>query len=199
MVNFRNAKFITAFSAKSKPMEDRFIEVAFAGRSNAGKSSSLNALTGQKKLARTSSKPGRTQQINFFGLDDKRFLVDLPGYGYAAVSKTLKEEWQGLMEGFLRSRQSLRGVVIIMDIRHPLKDSDIQMIEWCDERALAMHLVLTKSDKIKKNKINQQLFSVQKAVKDIQTEITVQVFSSETKQGLPELKSKLTEWMKASS
>lgn len=197
MVNFRNAKFITAFSAKSKPPEDRFIEVAFAGRSNAGKSSSLNALTGQKKLARTSSKPGRTQQINFFGLDDKRFLVDLPGYGYAAVSKTLKEEWQGLMEGFLRSRQSLRGVVIIMDIRHPLKDSDIQMIEWCDERALAMHLVLTKSDKIKKNKINQTLFSVQKSVKDIQTEISVQVFSSETKQGLPELKGKLTEWMKS--
>lgn len=197
MVNFRKAKFITAFSAKSKPPEDRFIEVAFAGRSNAGKSSSLNALTGQKKLARTSSKPGRTQQINFFGLDDKRFLVDLPGYGYAAVSKTLKEEWQGLMEGFLRSRQSLRGVVIIMDIRHPLKDSDIQMIEWCDERNLSMHLVLTKADKIKKNKINQALFSVQKAVENIKTCITVQVFSSETKLGLPELKAKLSDWMKS--
>lgn len=197
MVNFRNAKFTTAFSAKSKPPEDRFIEVAFAGRSNAGKSSSLNALTGQKKLARTSSKPGRTQQINFFGLDDKRFLVDLPGYGYAAVSKSLKEEWQGLMEGFLRSRQSLRGVVIIMDIRHPLKDSDIQMIEWCDERSLPMHLVLTKADKIKKNKVNQTLFAVQKDVKDVQTEISVQVFSSETKLGLSELKVKLTDWMKA--
>lgn len=195
MVNFRKAKFITAFSAQSKPPEDRFIEVAFAGRSNAGKSSSLNALTGQKKLARTSSKPGRTQQINFFGLDDKRFLVDLPGYGYAAVSKTLKAEWQGLMEGFLRSRQSLRGVVIIMDIRHPLKDSDIQMIEWCDERKLPMHLVLTKADKIKKNKVNQALFAVQKAVKDIETEITSQVFSSETKLGLPELKGKITNWM----
>lgn len=197
MINFRNAKFVTAFSAKSKPPEDRFIEVAFAGRSNAGKSSSLNALTGQKKLARTSSKPGRTQQINFFGLDDKRFLVDLPGYGYAAVSKTLKQEWQGLMEGFLRSRQSLRGVVIIMDIRHPLKDSDIQMIEWCDERALPMHLVLTKADKIKKNKINQTLFAVRKDVEPVQTEITVQVFSSETKLGLSELKSKLSSWMES--
>lgn len=197
MINFRSAKFVTAFSAKSKPPEDRFIEVAFAGRSNAGKSSSLNALTGQKKLARTSSKPGRTQQINFFGLDDKRFLVDLPGYGYAAVSKTLKQEWQGLMEGFLRSRQSLRGVVIIMDIRHPLKDSDIQMIEWCDERALPMHLVLTKADKIKKNKINQTLFAVRKDVQDVKTEITVQVFSSETKLGLPELKSRLSSWMES--
>lgn len=196
MLNFRKAKFVTAFSASSKPPEDRFIEVAFAGRSNAGKSSSLNALTGQKKLARTSSKPGRTQQINFFGIDDKRFLVDLPGYGYAAVSKTLKQEWQGLMEGFLRSRQSLKGVVIIMDIRHPLKESDCQMIEWCDERALPMHLVLTKADKIKKNKINQTLFSVQKDVKEVQTPITVQVFSSETKLGLPELKAKLSEWMK---
>lgn len=195
MVNFRNAKFVTAFSAQSKPPEDRFIEVAFAGRSNAGKSSSLNALTGQKKLARTSSKPGRTQQINFFGLDDKRFLVDLPGYGYAAVSKTLKQEWQGLMEGFLRSRQSLRGVVIIMDIRHPLKDSDQQMIEWCNERALKMHLVLTKADKIKKNKINQTLFAVQKSVKEIETDVTVQVFSSETKLGMPELKAKLSSWM----
>lgn len=195
MVNFRNAKFITAFSAKSKPPEDRFIEVAFAGRSNAGKSSSLNALTGQNKLARTSSKPGRTQQINFFGIDEKRFLVDLPGYGYAAVSKSLKEEWQGLMEGFLRSRQSLRGVVIIMDIRHPLKENDIQMIEWCDERALKMHLVLTKADKLKKNKINQTLFAVQKDVKDITTEITVQAFSAETKLGLSELKAKLNEWM----
>ncbi|MGL1891086.1 MAG: ribosome biogenesis GTP-binding protein YihA/YsxC [Spirochaetaceae bacterium] len=195
MVNFRQAKFVTAFSAKSKPPEDRFIEVAFAGRSNAGKSSSLNVLTDQKKLARTSSKPGRTQQINFFGLDDKRFLVDLPGYGYAAVSKTLKEEWQGLMEGFLRSRQSLKGVVIIMDIRHPLKESDIQMIEWCDERGLPMHLVLTKADKIKKNKINQSLFSVQKAIKDIKTEISCQVFSAETKLGLSELKVKLRGWM----
>lgn len=196
MLNFRKAKFVTAFSASSKPPEDRFIEVAFAGRSNAGKSSSLNALTGQKKLARTSSKPGRTQQINFFGIDEKRFLVDLPGYGYAAVSKTLKQEWQGLMEGFLRSRQSLRGVVIIMDIRHPLKESDCQMIEWCDERNLPMHLVLTKADKIKKNKVNQTLFSVQKDVKEVQTPISVQVFSSETKLGLPELKAKLSEWMK---
>lgn len=196
MINFRNAKFVTAFSASSKPPEDKFIEVAFAGRSNAGKSSSLNALTGQKKLARTSSKPGRTQQINFFGLDDKRFLVDLPGYGYAAVSKSLKQEWQGLMEGFLRSRQSLRGVVIIMDIRHPLKDSDKQMIEWCDERALPMHLVLTKADKIKKNKVNQTLFAVQKEVKIFDTSITVQVFSSETKLGMPELKAKLSDWMK---
>ena len=195
MVNFRNAKFKTAFSANSTPPEDRFIEVAFAGRSNAGKSSSLNTLTGQKKLARTSSKPGRTQQINFFGIDDKRFLVDLPGYGYAAVSKTLKEEWQGLMEGFLRSRQSLRGVVIIMDIRHPLKDNDIQMIEWCDERSLPMHLVLTKADKLKKNKINQTLFSVQKSVENIKTEITAQVFSSETSLGLSELKAKINTWM----
>lgn len=195
MINFRSAKFVTAFSASSKPPEDKFIEVAFAGRSNAGKSSSLNTLTGQKKLARTSSKPGRTQQINFFGLDDKRFLVDLPGYGYAAVSKTLKQEWQGLMEGFLRSRQSLRGVVIIMDIRHPLKDSDRQMIEWCRERNLAMHLVLTKADKIKKNKVNQTLFAVKKDVKNYETDITVQVFSSETREGLPELKSKLSEWM----
>ncbi|QEN04945.1 YihA family ribosome biogenesis GTP-binding protein [Thiospirochaeta perfilievii] len=197
MLNFNKAKFTTAFSAKSKPPEDRFIEVAFAGRSNAGKSSSLNTLTGQKKLARTSSKPGRTQQINFFGIDDKRFLVDLPGYGYAAVSKSLKQEWQGLMEGFLRSRQSLRGVVIIMDIRHPLKENDIQMIEWCDERALPMHLVLTKADKLKKNKINQTLFSVQKSVSDIKTDISVQVFSSETRLGLPELKSKISNWMKA--
>ncbi|MBN2617278.1 MAG: YihA family ribosome biogenesis GTP-binding protein [Spirochaetales bacterium] len=195
MLNFKNAKFVTAFSASSKPPEDRFIEVAFAGRSNAGKSSSLNALTGQNKLAKTSSKPGRTQQINFFGIDEKRFLVDLPGYGYAAVSKTLKEEWQGLMEGFLRSRQSLRGVVIIMDIRHPLKDNDCQMIEWCDERALPMHIVLTKADKLKKNQINKTLFAVQKSVQDIKTEITVQVFSSETKVGLPELRAKLNTWM----
>ncbi len=196
MINFKNAKFSTAFSANSKPPEDRFIEVAFAGRSNAGKSSSLNTLTGQKKLARTSSKPGRTQQINFFGLDDKRFLVDLPGYGYAAVSKSLKEEWQGLMEGFLRSRQSLRGVVIIMDIRHPLKDNDIQMIEWCDERALPMHIVLTKADKLKKNKINQTLFAVKKEIQDVKTDISVQVFSSETSLGLPELRAKLDEWMR---
>ncbi len=197
MVNFKSAKFITAYSASSNPPEDRFIEVAFAGRSNAGKSSSLNALTGQKKLARTSSKPGRTQQINFFGIDAKKFLVDLPGYGYAAVSKTLKQEWQGLMEGFLRSRQSLRGVVIIMDIRHPLKESDIQMIEWCDERNLKMHLVLTKADKLKKNKINQTLASVKSEVKDIKTEVSVQAFSSETKLGIQELKAKISQWMLA--
>jgi len=195
MINFKQAKFVTAYSASSKPPEDRFIEVAFAGRSNAGKSSSLNALTGQNKLAKTSSKPGRTQQINFFGLDDKRFLVDLPGYGYAAVSKSLKEEWQGLMENFLRGRQSLKGVVIIMDIRHPLKDNDIQMIEWCNERSLEMHIVLTKADKLKKNQINKSLFMVQKYVANIETEISVQVFSSNTNLGLNELRQKISNWM----
>ena len=195
MKNIKQAKFVTAYSASSKPPEDRFIEVAFAGRSNAGKSSSLNALTGQNKLAKTSSKPGRTQQINFFGLDDKRFLVDLPGYGYAAVSKSLKEEWQGLMENFLRGRQSLKGVVIIMDIRHPLKDNDIQMIEWCNERSLEMHIVLTKADKLKKNQINKSLFMVQKYVANIETEISVQVFSSNTNLGLNELRQKISNWM----
>lgn len=194
-INFRAAKFATAAGGPSSIPEDKAIEVAFAGRSNAGKSSSLNALTGQNKLAKTSSQPGRTQQINFFSLDHKRFIVDLPGYGYAKVSKELKVKWQDLMEGYLRSRASLRGVVIVMDIRHPLKDIDLEMIGWCEERNLAMHLLLTKADKLKKNQVNQAFFKVKKLAEECGSDVTVQVFSSKTKEGLPELRKKLSEWM----
>ena len=113
------------------------LEVAFAGRSNAGKSSALNAITCQKSLARTSKTPGRTQHINFFRIDDQRLLVDLPGYGFARVPIDVKARWQRAIEQYLETRRSLRGVILLMDIRHPLKDFDRQVLTWC--RAARVH------------------------------------------------------------
>ncbi|VAW65945.1 GTP-binding protein EngB, partial [hydrothermal vent metagenome] len=151
MVNYyRRASFLTSASQPSQFPEHAMLEVGFAGRSNAGKSSAINTLCDQKALARISKTPGRTQLINFFPFDDERCLVDLPGYGYAKVPEKMRREWQKLMESYLGERQQLRGLIIIMDIRHPLKDYDVQMLEWCEDMNTPAHILLTKADKLKK-------------------------------------------------
>lgn len=162
-------------------------EVAFAGRSNAGKSSALNALTGQSQLARTSKTPGRTQLINFFRVTDERFLVDLPGYGFAQVPMAVKEKWQKALGNYLVQRKELVGLVVLMDIRHPMKDLDQQMIAWAVEANLPVLVLLTKADKLKSGARKAQTLKVQEAALAFCGDVTVEAFSSQTRLGLDAL------------
>lgn len=170
-------------------------EVAFAGRSNAGKSSCINALARQKQLARASKTPGRTQLINFFALDPERRLVDLPGYGYAKVSHTMKEEWQRHLGSYLQGRFSLRGLILLMDIRHPLTDFDRNMLTWAAERQLPVHCVLTKADKLNRGPALNVLQAVKKDLQALGFNCTAQLFSALKLDGLEALGDKLGEWL----
>lgn len=191
---FQQAHFlISAQQFKQCPADEGW-EVAFAGRSNAGKSSALNALTNQKKLARTSKTPGRTQLINFFALDDQRRLVDLPGYGYASVPLAIKEQWQRELAGYLEKRESLKGLVLLMDVRHPLQPFDNMMLNWASEGQMPVHILLTKSDKLSNGPAKNVLLQIQKAVSSFETPVTAQLFSALKKTGLDTLEQKLLEW-----
>ena len=171
-------------------VEDTGYEVAFAGRSNAGKSSAINAITNQKQLARASKKPGRTQMINFFSLGNpNQRLVDLPGYGYAAVPEAMKIVWQKELENYLIHRQSLQGLILLMDIRHPLQHFDVMMLEWAYSRQLFVHVLLTKSDKLNRGPAHQVLLDVKQELKKMKLNFSIQLFSSLNKQGLEELAS----------
>lgn len=191
---YRQAKFLTSASQSKQFPEVDAIEVAFAGRSNSGKSSAINALCDIKNLARISKTPGRTQLINFFTLDEQRYLVDLPGYGYAKVPEKIRREWQKLMENYLSKRENLYGLVIIMDIRHPLKEYDLQMLDWCQHYETPTHILLTKADKLKRGPALQSLANVKKALKAEDLPASVQIFSALKGTGLDELQAKLNEW-----
>ena len=168
-------------------------EVAFAGRSNAGKSSAINALTRQRQLARASRTPGRTQLINFFQLDEERRLVDLPGYGYAKVPEQMKIDWQRHLAHYLRERYCLRGLVLMMDIRHPLMPFDRNMLTWAQERSLPVHILLTKADKLNRGPAMVALQEVRRGLVTLGFTASVQLFSSSSHQGLDEARAKLTE------
>ncbi len=161
---YRDAVFVTSAAALGQMPADAGAEVAIAGRSNVGKSSFINALTCQRKLARTSKTPGRTQLINFFALDDSRRLVDLPGYGFAKVPPKVKQQWQGLIESYLSSRRALQGVVVLMDARHPLTPLDWQMLHWCQAAGRPVVVVLTKADKLGRGAARQALQAVSRAL-----------------------------------
>lgn len=186
----RKAEFLMSAPKLNLCVEDTGYEIAFAGRSNAGKSSAINALTNQKQLARASKKPGRTQMINFFSLGnpDQR-LVDLPGYGYAAVPEAMKLVWQKELENYLIHRQSLQGLVLLMDIRHPLQHFDVMMLEWAYSRKLFVHVLLTKSDKLNRGPASKVLQEVQQQLRKMKLQFSIQLFSSMNKQGLEELAS----------
>jgi GTP-binding protein len=186
----RKAEFLMSAPKLNLCVEDTGYEIAFAGRSNAGKSSAINALTNQKQLARASKKPGRTQMINFFSLGnpDQR-LVDLPGYGYAAVPEAMKIVWQKELENYLIHRKSLQGLVLLMDIRHPLQHFDVMMLEWAYSRHLFVHVLLTKADKLNRGPASKVLLDVQQQLKKMKLNFSIQLFSSLNKQGLEELAS----------
>lgn len=174
--------------------EDNGVEIAFAGRSNAGKSTALNALTNQRSLARTSKTPGRTQLINLFEVENSCKLVDLPGYGYAAVPEQMKLQWQKALGEYLQKRECLKGVVILMDIRHPLKDLDQQMIEWAVASQLPVLLLLTKADKLSQSARSKQVKMVREAILPFQGDIQVEAFSALNKMGIERLAHKLDGW-----
>jgi len=170
-------------------------EVAFAGRSNAGKSSAINALTNQRQLARSSKTPGRTQMINFFSVGDTSArLVDLPGYGYAAVPLEMKKEWQVELEEYLVSRESLAGLVLLTDIRHPLKFFDEQMLHWAKDGELPVHLLLTKADKLKYGAAKNTLLQTRQALKKLGLNCSIQLFSALKKEGIDELAGVMGRW-----
>lgn len=172
-------------------------EVAFAGRSNAGKSSAINALTQQNALARTSKTPGRTQLINFFTLggDDERRLVDLPGYGYAKVPEKVKLEWQRHLAEYLQRRDSLQGLMLMMDVRHPLSEFDEMMLGWADEQDMAVHILLTKADKLKPGAAKSSLLEVRRRLREWEDLVSVQLFSALKRQGLDEAQARLDGWL----
>jgi GTP-binding protein len=171
------------------------IEIAFAGRSNAGKSSALNTLTDQKKLARTSKTPGRTQLINFFQVGDTPYrLVDLPGYGFAKVPKAIKMEWQKQLGAYLENRDCLRGLVLVMDIRHPLTEFDMMMVDWARDAEMPLHVLLTKADKLKRGPAKATMLKVKKELKDMGDLVSVQMYSSLKEDGVKELRKRLTTW-----
>ncbi|MCL4118420.1 UNVERIFIED_CONTAM: hypothetical protein GTU68_049783 [Idotea baltica] len=196
-ISFTKAQFLLSAPTIKQCPEDAGKEVAFAGRSNAGKSSALNTLTDNKKLARTSKTPGRTQLLNFFSLDEDSRLVDLPGYGFAKVPKAMKQAWDRNLAGYLQERQSLRGLVMLMDIRHPLQQYDWQMIRWASESEMPIHLLLTKADKLKRGPAKATLLQVQRELKNdgLTNNISIQTFSSLKKEGLQELKKQLQLWL----
>ena len=194
-IDFRIATFLQSASNLGNAPSDTGSEVAFAGRSNAGKSSAINTLTANRKLARTSRTPGRTQLINFFSLSDSQRLVDLPGYGYAKVPLKMKQEWNRHMANYLQKRQSLRGLILLMDIRNPLTDADEQMITWAATAQMPIHALLTKADKLKRGPAKATLLSVQERLSEFGDLASVQLFSSLKGDGLPALRTKLKTWL----
>ncbi len=192
---YRNAEFLTSAAQLKQLPPDEGAEVVFAGRSNAGKSSAINALCGQKALARTSKTPGRTQLINFFRITPRQRLVDLPGYGYAKVPEAVRLRWQRLLEAYIGQRRVLRGMVLIMDIRHPLTDYDRQMMDWAAAHDLPIHILLTKADKLKRGPALNTLQQVQRELASLASVASVQVFSALKRQGLEELQEVLDTWL----
>jgi GTP-binding protein len=194
---YSQAVFLKSAARVDQLPEDSGYEIAFAGRSNAGKSSALNCLTTIRQLARISKTPGRTQLINLFTvIDETRRLVDLPGYGYAKVPMQVKQDWQKNLAHYLDVRKSLRGLVLLMDIRHPLKDLDQMMINWAIDRQLPVHILLTKADKVSRGLAQSTVLLVRKNYELVSDLVTVQTFSSLKKQGVEELILMMNQWFK---
>jgi GTP-binding protein len=192
---YQRARFLTAAGRVDQAPADEGREVAFAGRSNAGKSSAINALCHQKALARTSKTPGRTQQLIFFELDETRRLVDLPGYGYAKVSETIKLQWQHQMAAYLEQRRSLVGLSIVMDIRHPLAEFDRHMLAWGMRADLPILLLLTKADKLKTGAARATQLSVERTVSNLGAQAEVILFSALQRQGVMAAQGVLDRWL----
>lgn len=194
----QQATFLISAAKVDQCPDDQGLEVAFAGRSNAGKSSALNALCQQNALARVSKTPGRTQQLVYFGLPphENKYLVDLPGYGYAKVPQELQAHWQAFLDGYFGSRDALRGLVVVMDVRHPLKEYDRQMLGYAMRRGLPAHAILTKADKLGRGAAGNTLQAVRMELsRSFADSVSVQLFSGESKQGVDELRAVVAGWL----
>ncbi len=196
-IHYNAARYLISANKFSQCPEDTGAEVAFAGRSNAGKSSAINTLTNNSKLARISKTPGRTQLINFFELNNPEHkLVDLPGYGYAKVPVAMKVHWQKHLDEYLQKRQCLQGVVLVMDIRHPMKEFDQMMVQWCKESQMPLLVLLTKADKLKKGPAQSTMLQLRKQLSgELGDLVGVQAFSSLKKTGVEQLKLQLDSWL----
>lgn len=192
--HYKKACFLLSVAEMHQLPPDHGIEVAMVGRSNAGKSSVLNRITQTKGLARVSKTPGRTQLVNVFTIDESRRLIDLPGYGFAKVPLAAKLKWQKTVDEYIDTRESLKGLVLIMDIRHPLKDLDVQLLAYCDTRGLPVHLVLNKADKLSRGAAASTMTAVKAALADYRNPITFQTFSALKGTGIEQLHSLLDKW-----
>ena len=199
VIHYNLARFEISAARLDQCPPDTGAEVAFAGRSNAGKSSAINALTQQNALARTSKTPGRTQLINFFSLNIEGLkIVDLPGYGYAKVPIAMKQHWQRHLDAYLQHRESLRGVVLVMDIRHPMKEFDEMMVNWCEATGVPLHVLLTKEDKLKRGPAKGTMLQVQKLLKErLGDKVSVQTFSALKNTGVDQLRQRINSWLLA--
>ncbi len=191
---YRQAGFLLGVHDLQQLPPDTGLEVAFAGRSNSGKSSALNLIAGQRALARISKTPGRTQQINFFELGGQRFLVDLPGYGYAKVSESVRRHWRRVLQDYLAQRQALTGLILLMDVRRPLTELDLQMLDWCHHRSLPTHILLTKADKLSRGQAGVVLMKTAATLKQDYPGATVQLFSALKGSGVESVRARLDGW-----
>ena len=192
---YQQAHFLQSATTPDTLPPESGAEVAFAGRSNSGKSSTLNRLCQQRSLARTSKTPGRTQLINFFSLPEDKCLVDLPGYGYAKVPEKVKLKWARFIELYLTHRETLRGLVIVMDIRRPMLDHDLTMLDWAESRNLAVHVVLNKSDKLKHGQAKSTFLKTRQQLNKYANETSVQMFSALKGIGVEDLHNQLDIWL----
>ena len=195
-LSFNSARFLISASRLEECPPDHGSEVAFAGRSNAGKSSAINCITTNGKLARTSKTPGRTRLINFFSLNRENCrLVDLPGYGYAKVSRDMKDDWQQHLGHYLNDRRCLRGLVLVMDIRHPLTDFDQMMVEWCEHNNLPLMILATKADKLKFGQAKTAMLGIARNLKAYTCVEHLIMFSATSKRGVDECREALIDWL----
>lgn len=192
---FQQARFTQSATTPATLPPEGGLEIAFAGRSNSGKSSTINRVCSQKALARTSKTPGRTQLINFFALPDQACLVDLPGYGYAKVPEQIKLQWQKFIEAYLIKRSTLVGLILVMDVRRPLTDFDESLLLWAEQRGLPVHIVLNKADKLKHGAASTTLLQVKKALSARNIAVSVQLFSAHNGKGVETLWQQLERWL----
>jgi len=192
---FQNAVFHTTVASLRDLPVDALREVAFAGRSNAGKSSAINTLANHSRLAYVSKMPGRTQHLNYFRLTEGKYFVDLPGYGFAKAPEEIRSQWEGLLAPYLQHRAPLMGLVLIMDIRHPLTDLDLQMIGWFAQTGKPVHILLSKADKLSSQEQKSTLREVESAIARFGDFYTVQLFSSTKKTGVAEAETVLANWL----